>query len=151
MNLRRFSLVYLATMLGLMMIVVLVQAVGNFNVANAGMAIIPAMVAGLVEGQRFAGVEKRLPESSQIWRFACRAAVIILGLTMISVSIFSVAAPQIKLMLSHTQGALLLLAAILFQTAVSFLLVRYFVALGAKSALRAQADLAAKTRKGGRG
>lgn len=138
MNLRRFSLVYLAIMMGLMVIVVLVQAIFAFDIANAGMAIIPSMGAAMVEGQSFARREQRLPTSSEMWGFARKAGVIILGFTMISVAVFSVAAPQIKAMMTDTTGALFLMGAILFQAAVSFVLVRHFVGLGAKSMLKAK-------------
>ncbi|WP_420004107.1 ABZJ_00895 family protein [Arenibacterium sp. LLYu02] len=138
MNLRRFSLVYLAIMMGLMVIVVLVQAIFAFDIANAGMAILPSMGAAMAEGQSFARREARLPSSSEMWGFARKAGVLILGFTMISVAVFSVAAPQIKAMMSDTTGALVLMGAILFQAAVSFVLVRHFVGLGAKSMLKAK-------------
>lgn len=143
MNLRRFALVYLAIMMGLMVLIVLIQAIFAFDIANAGMAIIPSMGAAMVEGQSFARREHRVPTSLEMWGFARRAGVIILGFTMISVAVFSVAAPQIKSMMQDWTGALFLIGGILFQAAVSFVLVRHFLGLGAKSML--------KTTSGGRG
>ncbi|OIQ28632.1 MAG: hypothetical protein BM562_12555 [Alphaproteobacteria bacterium MedPE-SWcel] len=145
MNLRRFTLVYMALMLALMVLVVLVRAISGYDIANAGMAIIPAMGAAMVEGQKFARREERLPEPAQMWRFARQSAVIIFGLSMVSVLLFSVTAPEIKLLLSQNYGGALLLGALLFQVAVSFCLVRHFVGLGARSALSARAG------KGGQG
>ncbi|TNJ41159.1 ABZJ_00895 family protein [Phaeobacter sp. B1627] len=145
MNLRRFTLVYLALILAMMVLVVLVQAVTGFDIANAGMAIIPAMGAAMIEGQKFARREGRQPESAQMWRFARQSVVIILGLSMVAVMLFSVTAPEIKMLLSQQYGGALLLGALLFQVAVSFILVRHFVGLGARSVL------GAPTGKGGRG
>jgi len=145
MKLVRFAAVYLATMVGLMVLVVLLQAIANVDIANAGMAIIPAMVAAMVEGQSFARSEDRLPDSAEMWGFARRAGVIILGLTMMSTAVFSVAMPEVKFILTQPYGAVMLLGAILFQTVISFVLVRFFLASGAKSALKAA------RRAGGRG
>lgn len=137
MRLGRFAVIYLATIVGMLVIVLLVQAIARFDISNAGMAIIPAMVAALVEGQSFARAENRLPESREMWRFARRASVIVLGLTMMSAAVFSIAVPEIAYMLRQPNGAAFLLVAILFQTLVSFFLLRLFLASGAKSALKA--------------
>ncbi|NIZ15528.1 ABZJ_00895 family protein [Phaeobacter sp. HF9A] len=144
MSLRRFTLVYIATLMALMVLVVLAQAVTGYDIANAGMSIIPAMSAGMAEGQFFVRSKKRMPENAEMWHFARQATVVMLGLTMVAVAIFSVAVPQIRFMLSQPSGGMLLLAAVLFQVALSFLLVRYFLGLGAKSALRAEQDRANK-------
>ena len=135
MKLGRFAVIYLAIMVALMVLILLVQAIFRFDISNAGMAIIPAMGAAMAEGQAFAKAEDRAPETSEMWAFARRAG---LGLTLLSTAAFSIAVPEIKFVLSQPGGALVLLAAILFQTLISFVLVRFFLATGAKSILRAQ-------------
>ncbi len=138
MKLGRFAVVYLAIMVALMVLILLVQAIFRFDISNAGMAIIPAMGAAMAEGQAFAKAENRAPETSEMWAFARRAGLVVLGLTLLSTAAFSIAVPEIKFVLSQPGGALVLLAAILFQTLISFVLVRFFLATGAKSILRAQ-------------
>jgi cobalamin synthase len=137
-KLGRFAIVYLGIMVALMVLILLVQAIFRFDISNAGMAIIPAMGAAMVEGQAFAKAQERMPEPAEMWGFARRAGIVILGLTLLSTAAFSLAVPEIKHILSQPQGTMFLLVAVLFQAMISFLLVRFFLATGAKSMLRAQ-------------
>ncbi|WP_417838816.1 ABZJ_00895 family protein [Tritonibacter scottomollicae] len=138
MKLRRFTLVYLAIIVAIIIVSALVQILADFDITNAGMALIPAMGASMVEGQAFAKAENRMPDTSEMWGFARRASVVILGLILLSAVAFSLALPELQYMVSQPYGALFVAGALLFQTVMSFLLVRFFLASGAKSVLRAR-------------
>ncbi len=137
MNLKRFTLVYVATSLALIAIVSAVQAFMGFRIANGGMSIIPAIVAAMMEGQRYAGAHRALPEGADMWRFAKAAALVILGLSLVFVVLFSLIMPQIRQMMSDPVGASVLFAGSLLQAALGLVLVRFFIGMGAKSQLTA--------------
>lgn len=137
MNLKRFSIVYVVTALALIAIVSAVQAVLGFRIANGGMSIIPAIVAGMIEGQRYARAHRALPEGADMWRFAKAAALVILGLSLVFAVVFSLIMPDLRQMMSDPVGASVLFAGSLLQAALGLVLVRFFVGMGAKSQLTA--------------
>ncbi|MEX5579256.1 ABZJ_00895 family protein [Pseudophaeobacter sp. A-200-2] len=137
MNLKRFTLVYVATALGVIAVVYAVQVLLGHNIANGGMSIIPAIVAAMVEGQRYAKAERAVPESAVLWRFAKAAALMILGLSLIFVVLLSLIMPPLRQMMSDPVGASVLFGGALLQAALGLVLVRFFSGMGAKSQLTA--------------
>lgn len=145
MNLRRYVLVYLAVGFGLALLSIAALALFSFDIANGGMVIIPPMAAAMVEGQRFAQQNARLPDGAEMWRFSRLAALVTLAVAMIVTVLLGFVLPDIRALMSARFGAGILMGAVVAQALLSFLVTRYFLGLGARSALNSGKQ------KGGRG
>jgi len=135
MNIRRYTLVFLGVSVGLWILSLLVMQIFKFDIANGGMVILPPMVAAMIEGHKFAGQNGHLPEKSDMWKFARIATLVVLALTMIFTVVMTFVVPELRSLMAQRMGGGILMAAVLVQALVAFLVTRFFLGLGAKSAL----------------
>lgn len=134
MNIRRYALVFVGVIIGLGLLTFAMRALFGFNIFNGGMAIIPPMAAAMIEGQRFALKEKRLPESAEMWRFSRSAAFVALAIAMVATVALSFIVPQMRALMAMRAGGGILMGGVLLQALLSFFVTRYFLGLGARSA-----------------
>ena len=127
-----YILIYVGTILAVIVTVMLVRAIFAVDIGNAGTAILPPIAAALLVGQRWARAAGAVPPSPEIWRFAIVAAVAAFAL-MVLAALASLAAlgPDAGDLAPYVGGIVLLF------TALTVLLNRWFVMLGARMALRA--------------
>ncbi len=137
MNIRRYALIFVGVAVGLGLLSLAVQALFGIDIFNGGMAIIPPMTAAMIEGHRYAMKEKRLPESPDMWRFSRSAALVVLAIAMVATVALSFVVPQMRALMAMRAGGGILMGVVLLQTLLAFLVTRYFLGLGARSALNA--------------
>lgn len=135
MNIRRYTLVFLGVSVGLWVLSLLVMQIFKFDIANGGMMILPPMVAAMVEGNKFAQQNGRLPEKGDMWKFARIAALVVLAISMVFTAVMTFVIPELRNLMAQRMGGGILMAAVLVQALVAFLVTRFFLGLGAKSAL----------------
>ena len=137
MKLQRFALTYFGFMLGLMAISVVLKVFFETEFVNGGMALIPAIGAAMIEGQKYVQANEALPEKIQMWRFARVAAAVALAISLVAVAIGSFVVPQIRGLMAQPGGAGILMALALLHAGFTFLVVRFFMGLAARSQLSA--------------
>lgn len=137
MKLQRFALTYFGFMLGLMAISVVLKLFFETDFVNGGMALIPAIGAAMIEGQKYVQANETLPEKIQMWRFARVAAAVALAISLVAVAIGSFVVPQIRGLMAQPGGAGILMALALLHAGFTFLVVRFFMGLAARSQLSA--------------
>ncbi|MBA84857.1 ABZJ_00895 family protein [Thalassobius sp. S69A] len=135
MSIPRYTFVFLGVSVGLWFLTLMIGQVFDFDISNGGMVIVPPLFAAMIEGNRFARRTKRLPESSEMWKFARTAALVVLAITMVFSVVMTFVIPQLRAMMSQPMGAGLLLGAVVLQAFLAFLVTRFFLGLGAKSGL----------------
>ena len=137
MKLQRFALTYFGFMLGLMAISVVLKVFFETDFANGGMALIPAIGAAMIEGQKYVQTNEALPEKILMWRFARVAAAVALAISLVAVAMGSFVVPQIRGLMAQPGGAGILMALSLLHAGFTFLVVRFFLGLAARSQLSA--------------
>ena len=136
MKLQRFALTYFGFMLGLVAISVLLKLFFETDFANGGMALIPAIGAAMIEGQKYVQANDALPDKIQMWRFARVAAAVALAISLVAVAMGSYVVPQIRGLMTQPGGAGILMALSLLHAGFTFLVVRFFLGLAARSQFR---------------
>ena len=135
MNIRRYALVFIGTSLGLWALTMLALLVFEFDISNGGMVILPPLVAAMIEGHRFARSNGRLPEKLEMWKFARLAALVVMAVTMVFTVIMTFFVPELRELMAQRMGAGVLLALVVLQALIAFLVTRFFLGFGAKSGL----------------
>jgi hypothetical protein len=138
MDVRRYILVFIGVSLGLWLLQLIVMLVFGFDISNGGMVVVPPLVAGAIEGNRYARRNGALPTSSEMWKFSRLAALFVLGITMVFTVIMAFTVPELRAMMSQGMGAGLLMGMVLIQATIAFLATRFFLGIGAKTGLKAQ-------------
>jgi len=136
MNIRRYTVVFIGVSLGLWLLQLLVMLVFKFDISNGGMIVIPPLVAAAIEGNRYSRATGQLPESSEMWKFARLAALVVLAVTMVFTVIMSFAVPDLRALMSQRMGAGILMGMVLLQAVIAFLATRFFLGVGAKTGLK---------------
>lgn len=72
----RYALVFLAVAVGVALLVGFLNAQAETALGSSAQLMVPAMIAAVIEGQRFARREKRKPKGAEAWNFAWAATVI---------------------------------------------------------------------------
>lgn len=132
-NYNRFTLVFLGMTIGMPILLMLVNALTGLELQNAGSTIIPMMIAAMVEGQGFARTDARRPTNGEAWMISFRLTAVALILSFVLAIVVKLLWPEI--IASVPSGWWVIVSVAI---AVIFVLVaRIFLALGAKTALRA--------------
>ena len=79
----RYICVFVATALGTGFIVSLLKQNVTSGIGTSAQLMVPAMIAALVEGQRWAKSQQTKPSSAQVWGFSWIAAAIATGLNVV--------------------------------------------------------------------
>lgn len=134
--LQRFAIVYLLATLALAVLGAVLEHVFGISTSSATGAV-PLVVTAIDMGQSFFRKTGRVPEKYESWRLARWAAVISMGLSLILMSLFVAINPEEMINVLTTVGfagmVLILGVFLLF----SFLLIRFFVGIGAKGIAKA--------------
>lgn len=139
MDLKRYALNFIATSVALFAVNFALLTLANVDIANAGMGLIPIFLAATLEGQRYARENDDVPASSAMWQFAKRAAMVVVAINMVLIATLSFVLPELQYVMAQSWGAGVLLGVILVIGLICFLLTRQFVAMGARSTLKAEA------------
>lgn len=139
MDLKRYTLNFLATAFALVLVNYALLTLANLDIVNAGMGLIPIFLAAMLEGQRYAREHGDLPESRAMWQFSKQAAMVVVALNMVFVAALSFALPELQYLMSQSWGPGVLLGIILVVGAISVLMNRQFVGMGARTTLKADA------------
>ncbi len=83
MNYWRYTGIFLGLSIGLPILLELFNTLTGVNLSSAAVAIIPAFVAAMIEGQSFARRNTRLPDKSETRAFARKATLIALAITVV--------------------------------------------------------------------
>ncbi|MFK7938463.1 MAG: ABZJ_00895 family protein [Roseovarius sp.] len=76
MNLIRYGLVFLVVALGVALAVQGLNARVDTVLGSSAQLMVPAMIAALIEGQQFGKLQKRRPNSAEIWGFTWMATLV---------------------------------------------------------------------------
>lgn len=140
----RFYYVYAAWFVGCTIgIPILLEVIRSFtgiDLYSAFITVAPAMFAAMIAGSSFARRLEMLPTSSESWRFARGALLIVLGYTLVSGVLILALLPEIRARLSvladPVYGITIGIVFLVF-VLVIFVMNRIFFAMGAKNQLKA--------------
>lgn len=146
MNYLRYTGVLFAASIGVAVLQAVIERVLHIPSGRWG-SIVAVMVAAMVEGQKFATAQGRLPEGAERRRFAGIATAINLVIAAVIVGLLALIDPDVAAMFS---GDLLWVMALVLLVALGliYLLSWSFVKNGAKSVLKAAERRAAREAKG---
>lgn len=81
-SLIRYTLVFLAVAVGAAMLVGFLNARADTTLGSSAQLIVPAMIAAVIEGARFARANKRKPSRREAWNFAWAAMLVATALNL---------------------------------------------------------------------
>ena len=135
-NWSRFVLRYSLVIIGIALILYVAGRYFSYSLRSSGATVIPIVVATMMEGVRFARVEKALPAGNRAWKQSALFGLVGVGITMAFAAFF---------MSAFSGGLGLFLAPIGFEKLnfVTVLMIAFFVLaarlcfwLGARNELR---------------
>ncbi len=133
-NLKRFGFVFVATAVGLMVLTILVDLLFGFDIQNAGMSLIPMMIASMLEGQKYAQTSREPIDAP--WKHAVMMAAIGTLLNILILAVMAAIFPDIRDLFANLFG---IVSAVIVVVFVLFILVgRFFLTFGAKQIWKAQ-------------
>ena len=134
-DLAKYTLWYLAGVIVVFIIAVALAVIGGIGFSSGASAVIPPMLAAMLEGGRIARNTRERMESRKAWLEATRMTGMVLVINVIFAGI-AFAVPSVRgMLMSEPAGALFILALILF--AVILLVNRVFLTMGIKNELKA--------------
>ena len=134
--LQRFAIVYLLATLALAVLGAVLEHVFEISTSSAT-GVVPLLATAVDMGQSFFRKTGRVPEKYESWRLARWGAVVSMGLSLILMSLFIAINPNEMTEVLATVGIAGLLFILAVVLLVSFLLIRFFVAMGAKGLAKA--------------
>ena len=132
-----FALVYLGAMLAVTVLASALEAVVGVPLPSGAGAVVPSIIAAMLSGQRYAKRHGAIPSALPSWRFGMVGTVIAFLVSGAVAAAMLPVIPDVRsdlAVLTDLAGIVLIVAAFYF--AVSVLLVRQFVRIGAKGVLR---------------
>ncbi|QPH53876.1 ABZJ_00895 family protein [Pontivivens ytuae] len=127
--------ILVAAIIGMAVLIFVVQWLTGVNIGGGATAIVPPMAAAMLVGQRWAKQRGATPTSKEAWRFAFVAGLVFFALQILlalMVAASGVLGPV-------NQGFIgLMVGLVIAYTAVAILMHRWFVMMGARSALKAK-------------
>lgn len=133
MNYLRYTGIFVATLILIPAFLWLIARFTGLDLQSAGLSVLPPIVASAVEGQAFVRKHKRVPESSESWKFARMGAVIALGIGFVLLPIAAMFNPAIREMMGDSVLVGLLTAALLFWALIVLMANRWFIAVMART------------------
>ena len=134
-DLAKYTLWYLAGVIVVFVIAVALAVVGGIEFPSGASAIIPPMLAAMLEGGRIARNTRTRMQSRAAWVEATRMTGMVLVINLIFAGI-AFAVPSVRgILMSVPAGVLFILALILF--AAILVVNRTFLAIGIKNELKA--------------
>ncbi|WP_120502079.1 ABZJ_00895 family protein [Roseovarius sp. EL26] len=79
----RYACVFVVTALGTGVLVSVLKQNVTSGIGSSAQLMVPAMIAAVIEGQRWAKTQKVKPNSGQVWGFAWIAAALATGLNVV--------------------------------------------------------------------
>ena len=135
MDYKRYGLIILASVIGLQILSMIVFWVFNFDISNAGMAILPPMVGAMIEGQKWARQHGRGPDSKDIWRWSSLGGMIVFVVYIVGFVVIGVFIPEIRSILSEPDMAGLMLVLLAALSGFAILVNRWFYGIAVRSEL----------------
>jgi len=128
-----YILIFLATMIGIGVVLFLISALTGVQISNGGMAILPPMIAAIFTGKRWGAAIGAVPENRIAWRFAIVAAIATVAVQIL------IALGVLAAMGDSAAGVAPLIAgAMVLYTALVIIVNRWFLGFGAKASIRAK-------------
>jgi len=132
-NWQRYMAYYIGSLLAMIVIVQILAMVG-LNLQSSGLSLIPAMIAALVEGQKYA--KANAGPLTQPWKDALGMTGIAIGIILLMTAFVLASVPQIR---AGLLNALPLFIGVLAAFCIILLgLTRLFYGMGARSVWKAR-------------
>lgn len=94
MNYLRYATVFFAVAVGVAVVVALLNTATRSGLGSSVQLMVPAMIAALIEGQRFAKTRKRKPTGATAWTFTWIATGIAVALNLALACLGPAVAPE---------------------------------------------------------
>ncbi|MEM8773579.1 MAG: ABZJ_00895 family protein [Pseudomonadota bacterium] len=131
----RYGAVFLAVAIGVSQIIALFQLPQDQTIGGAAQLMVPAMIAALVEGQRFAKLNRVHPGSGKAWNFALAAAGIAFALNLMLAYAGPRVAPEFAKLAIAVPGSKQFMTLLVFYAVGYLLCNRFFYGLGVSNQL----------------
>ena len=138
MNYLRYTGVIIGLTVGLPLLLSLLRWLTGINLASAFLVIVPAMAGAMIEGQKFATGQLRIPSRAETARFVVLATVIATGFQFLFAAAVVTNVPGYERLLTAPPSAALVIGALVFVAAVIAFCNLMFLRIGAKSQLKRQ-------------
>jgi hypothetical protein len=132
----RFAVWFVGLTVGLPIAIWGIAALTGLDLDSTAVAIIPMMIAAMVEGQRFARAENRRPQGREAWRIALHLAGVGLLISVVmGAAVLVFVEPAVIAMI----GPGGLVVSVVLLAALFWVLGRLFLGLGARGYLKGSA------------